>query len=56
MKKNDEELILFLLKEREEFIRLNDYISEKKLKKNIIKIISRINRKIGRISKRIFVK
>lgn len=54
--RNDEELILFLLKEREEFVRLNDYISEKKLKKHINKIIKRINRKLGRAFKRIFVK
>lgn len=53
---NDEELILFLLKEREEFVRLNDYISEKKLKKPVNKIIKRINRKLGRAFKRIFVK
>ena len=55
MIRSDEE-ILFLLKEREEFIRLNDYISEKKLKKHINKIIKRINQKIGRAFKRIFVR
>ncbi len=55
MIRNDEDL-LFLLKEREEFIRLNDYISEKKLKKHINTIIKRINRKLGRAFKRIFAK
>lgn len=54
--KNDEDLILFLLKEREVFIKLNVYISEIYLKNGINAIINEINREIGRIFKSIFVK
>jgi len=56
MMKTDEDLILFLLKEREEFVKLNDYISENRIKNSINAIINEINQKIGKEFKRILVK
>ena len=51
----DEELIFDLLREKEQYLRLNDYISQKKIRNSIKKIIKQINRKLNNAMLEFFV-
>ena len=43
-----DDTLLNLLREKEDFMRLNEYISQNKIKKSISSIIKKLNRKINK--------
>ncbi|MFX1257462.1 MAG: hypothetical protein ACFFAN_06370 [Promethearchaeota archaeon] len=48
MIRTDKEIVLNLLREKEKYVRVNDYISQIKMKKCIDCIIKKLNRKINK--------